>query len=122
MDADGGGSAARVIEARESDGVLVVRPLPKRLDASVAPGFKAEVAREIEAGHRHLVLDLGGVDFMDSTALGAVVSCVKAIGGRGDLAVSGARGPVLKLLKLTRLDRVLKLHDTPEEAAAAIRP
>jgi anti-sigma B factor antagonist len=68
------------------------------------------------------VLDLGAVDFMDSSALGAVVSCLKAVGGRGDLAVSGAHGAVLQLFKLTRLDRVLKLHDTPEAAAAAIRP
>jgi anti-sigma B factor antagonist len=119
MDTTSGTTA--LIEARVEDRVLIARVLPRRLDASVAPQFKADVVKEIEAGHRRVVLDLGGVDFMDSSALGALVSCVKTLGGRGDMAISGAHGAVAKLFKLTRLDRVLRLHDSVEEAAAAVR-
>lgn len=114
-------STSPVIEPRVEDGVLIARVLLPRLDASVAPQLRASVGKEIEAGHQRLVLDLGGVDFMDSSALGALVSCLKALGGRGDMAVSGAHGAVAKLFKLTRLDRVLKLHDSVDAAAAAIR-
>lgn len=115
------GAAPDLIDARTEDGVRIVSPRIKRLDAAAAPAVKAAFTREIETGHIRLVLDLGQVDFMDSSALGAVVSCLKAIGGRGDFAASGAKGSVMKLFQLTRLDRVLKLHDTPEAAAAAIR-
>ncbi|WP_035486061.1 STAS domain-containing protein [Geminicoccus roseus] len=111
----------QLVEARDQDGVLIVRVLHKRLTASTAPLFKTIVTRQVEAGQHHVVLDLAEVDFMDSSALGAVVSCMKSVGSRGTLAISGAHGAVLKLLKLTRLDRVLKLHDTPEQAASAIR-
>jgi anti-sigma B factor antagonist len=110
-----------LIETRDHAGVLIVRILRKRLDASVAPAFKAAVTRHVDGGRHQVVLDMEDVDFMDSSALGAVVSCMKATGSRGTLAISGAHGAVLKLLKLTRLDRVLKLHDKPEQAAEAIQ-
>lgn len=115
-------SADELIEMREQDGVLVVKVLPKRLDASMAPAFKAAVIHQVEAGRNLVVLDMGSVAFIDSSALGAVVSCLKAIGSRGSLAISGTQGAVLKLFKLTKLDRVLKLHDTTDAAVQSIRP
>jgi anti-sigma B factor antagonist len=115
-------SDSDLIETSHHQGILIVRLLTKRLDASVAPRFKTAVTNHINNGHQHLVLDLAAVDFMDSSALGAVVSCMKAVGSRGNLAVSGAHGTVMKLFKLTRLDRILNLQDTPEGAAQAIKP
>ena len=58
----------------------------------------------IEAGHTRLVLDLSGVDFVDSSGLGAIVACLKRLGPRGDLAIAGARGAVSRLFTLTRMD------------------
>jgi anti-sigma B factor antagonist len=115
-------SDSDLVETTHHEGVLIVRLLTKRLDASVAPRFKTAVTDHIASGHQYLVLDLTAVDFMDSSALGAVVSCMKAVGSRGSLAISGAHGTVMKLFKLTRLDRILNLHDTPEGAAQAIKP
>src|SRR5919199_4664676 len=114
-------STSPVIEPRVEDGVRIPRVLLPRLDASVAPQLRASVAREIEAGHQRLVLDLGGVDFMDSSALGALVSCLKALGGRGDMAVSGAHGAGAQLFKLTRPDPGVKLHDNGDAAGGGVR-
>ena len=49
--------------------VVVLRPDVARLDASNAPALGAELIRRINAGEHLLVLDLGGVTFMDSSAL-----------------------------------------------------
>jgi anti-sigma B factor antagonist len=111
-----------LMEISRHEGVVIIHLRVKRLDASLAPRFKAAVTEYIASGEQHVVLDLAAVDFMDSSALGAVVSCMKAVGTRGNLAVSGAHGAVMKLFKLTRLDRVLNLQDTAEGAAQAIRP
>lgn len=51
--------------------VVVLRPDVARLDASNAPALGAELIRRINAGEHLLVLDLGGVTFMDSSALKA---------------------------------------------------
>ena len=107
-----------LVAVQRERGVVVVAPTMKRLDASVAPAFKQEVVRLIEAGDLRLVLDLEGVQFLDSSGLGAIVSILKAVGNRGTLAVCNVRGAVLSLFQLTRMDRVFTLHATREDAVA----
>lgn len=96
--------------------ILVVRVEDKRIDASKAPAFKDEMARCIDAGQNQLVLDLSQVDFIDSSGLGALVSCLKRLGPRGSLAVAGATGAVSRLFSLTRMDRVFALHPNVDTA------
>ena len=96
--------------------ILVVRVEERRIDASKAPAFKDEMSRCIEAGQNQLVLDLSQVDFIDSSGLGALVSCLKRLGPRGSLAVAGATGAVSRLFTLTRMDRVFALHPNVDTA------
>jgi len=96
--------------------VLVVRVAEKRVDASKAPAFKEEMTKCIDSGHNQLVLDLSSVDFVDSSGLGAIVSCLKRLGPRGSLAVAGAQGAVSRLFTLTRMDKVFSLYDNVDVA------
>jgi len=96
--------------------VLVVHVTEKRVDASKAPLFKDEMTKCIDGGQNQLVLDLSGVDFVDSSGLGAIVSCLKRLGPRGNLAIAGAKGAVSRLFTLTRMDKVFALHDTVDAA------
>jgi anti-sigma B factor antagonist len=96
--------------------ITIVRPLMKRLDASVALAFKEEVLKLIAAGDSTLVLDLEPVQFMDSSGLGAVVSVLKALGAKGRLAVCNANAALLSLFKLTRMDKVFTITGSMEEA------
>ena len=105
-------------ESRES--VLVIRVFEKRIDASKAPAFKDEMTRCIDGGQNQIVLDLSGVDFIDSSGLGALVSCLKRLGPRGSLAVAGATGAVSRLFTLTRMDKVFTLHPTVDAAVAQL--
>jgi anti-sigma B factor antagonist len=104
----------------QRDGVLVVRVEERRLDASKAPQFKDEMTRRIEAGSNLIVLDLSQVDFVDSSGLGAIVTCLKRLGPRGNLAISGTKGAVTRLFALTRMDRVFPLHDTVDAAVEGL--
>jgi len=96
--------------------VLVVRMTERRLDASKAPAFKTAIGGLIEDGAHRLVLDLRDVDFIDSSGLGVIVSCLKRLGPAGNLAISGANSAVRRLFTLTRMDRVFSMHDTPQAA------
>ena len=98
------------------ENILVVRVDEKRIDASKAPAFKDEMTRYIDAGQNQIVLDLSYVDFIDSSGLGALVSCLKRLGPRGSLAVAGATGAVSRLFSLTRMDRVFALHPNVDSA------
>jgi anti-sigma B factor antagonist len=100
----------------QRNNVLVVHVAEKRIDASKAPAFKDEMTKCIDGGQNQIVLDLSGVDFIDSSGLGAIVSCLKRLGPRGSLAVAGASGAVSRLFTLTRMDKVFTLHPTVDSA------
>lgn len=109
-----------MLKAQTHHGVLVVQPSEKRLDASRAPVFKNEMRELIGQGHTNIVIDLSGVDFVDSSGLGAIVSCLKQMGPQGNLAISGAAGAVSRLFALTRMDRVFSLHETADQAVDSL--
>lgn len=96
--------------------VVIATVLEKRVDARRAPDFKDEMTQLIDAGNNNVVLDLSGVEFVDSSGLGAIVSCLRRIGPRGNLTIVGAHGAVSRLFSLTRMDRVFPLHDSLEKA------
>ena len=87
-----------------------------RLDASVAPDFKAAMEEIIKAGNDQLILDISKLSFMDSSSLGAMVAVLKQVGGTGKMVILGASGAVLELFKLTRMDRIFTLTDDLEKA------
>ena len=107
-----------LIDVIREGGVPVIVPRVKRLDASVAPAFKQAVVQVVQGGERRLLLDLADVEFLDSSGLGSLVSILKALGSQGTLAVCGAKGPVLSLFKLTRMDKVFAIHADRAEALA----
>src|SRR5215471_1105731 len=100
--------------------VLVVKPTKPRLDAQEAGSFKEHVGQRIHAGHSNIIVDLSRVEFIDSTGLGAMVSCLKMLGGNGSLSLCGIRDTMMSMFKLTRMDRVFPMFATAEEALAAL--
>jgi anti-sigma B factor antagonist len=66
------------------------------------------------------VLDLSKVEFIDSSGLGAIVSSLKRMGGRGELVVCGLREPTMTLFRLTRMDRVFQVFDSEQQAVSAL--
>lgn len=103
------------------DGILIVRVEERRLDASKAPTFKHEVNQVLGEGVTRLVLDLGEVEFIDSSGLGVVVSVLKRLGPSGNLAIANANGAVRRLFSLTRMDRVFTLYDSPQAAVTNLQ-
>jgi anti-sigma B factor antagonist len=108
-----------VIEELKIGGVLCVKPLEKRIDASVSSDFKGRMVDWINQGNYRIVLDLAEVDFIDSSGLGAIVSSLKAIGAEGDLVVCNVRETVMSLFRLTRMHRVFQIFGSREEAVKA---
>ena len=70
-----------------------------------------------------LIVDMSGVPYMDSAGLGVLTNAhVSAESSNRTFALAGVNERVMTLLHLTRLDGVLKLFPTPEDAEQAVRP
>ncbi len=73
-------------------------------------------------GSRWIVLDLSKVTYLDSSGIGAVVSCSKRAADRAAVMrlVVEDTGPVRKVLEMTHLDRAFDLFRSVEEAVKTI--
>jgi anti-sigma B factor antagonist len=101
------------IEVDTDGAATIVRPLADRLDIEVASDFRSKLLSLIEQGHRHLVVDLDAVTFIDSSGLGALVSALKTIkrsNGSGDVKLARVQPPVVSLLEIIRLNRVFTTY------------
>ena len=100
--------------------VLVAKAFDQRVDARLAGEFKQQLFTLIASGHPLIALDLSEVDFIDSSGLGAIVSALKQLNGRGDLVIVGAKPAVLNLVRLTRMDKVFRMFPRADDAVAAL--
>ncbi|USE01901.1 STAS domain-containing protein [Vibrio sp. SCSIO 43133] len=105
-------------EVSNNDLFTVVEVQESRFDAKLAPTFRQSM-EDIRGDIKpNLLLDLSNVNFMDSSGLGAVMAVYKLLRDR-QIAIVGAKQPVRDLLKLTRMDRLVKTYDTVEDAMTA---
>ncbi len=96
--------------------VTVVTVPVEELDAVNAAAFKQAMAAVLEAGAK-VVLDLGRVRFIDSSGLGAFLSSHRNANSRGGgLKLCRLSSQVRKVIELVRMQRMLDLFDTREEA------
>jgi anti-sigma B factor antagonist len=89
------------------------------LDLHTAPDLRSSLDGAISKHPRRLVVDLGGVTFLDSTALGALVTAAKRARGAGARTVVVTDDPhTTKIFRVTALDRVLDVRRTLSDALA----
>ena len=108
-------------EFEDRDGILVVRIATERLDAAAAPAFKKALQENVTGQPRLVILDVGAVQFLDSTGLGVFVSLLKMMGQPGLIGIVDAQPAVRRLLQITQLDRLFRLFDSIDDADAALR-
>jgi anti-sigma B factor antagonist len=101
--------------------VAVVTLFVDELDASNTAEFKDRMA-PVLAEHDKVLIDLGEVHFIDSSGLGAMLSCLRQLSARGgDLKLCGLGKPVRAAFELVRLHRVLDIHDGKADAIRAFQ-
>ncbi|MFS2223897.1 STAS domain-containing protein [Pantoea sp. B65] len=108
-------------ETESRDGVVIIAPLARRLDAAVAMVFKQKVLSAIEQGNSRVLLDFSHIDFIDSSCLGALVSILKNLNGRGELALCGLNDNIRGMFKLTRMDRIFTIDSDRQAALHSMR-
>lgn len=100
------------VDVLSADGVTVV-DLEGDIDfESGASEFKAVMGREIDAGERHLVVDLSRVDLMDSTGLGVLVRSEQRLRPLGGSLAVVCGDRLRRIFTITGLCDVMGVHGT----------
>ncbi|HEX8632391.1 MAG TPA: STAS domain-containing protein [Catenuloplanes sp.] len=90
------------------------------VDVYTAPRLRERLIEVVDAGARNVIVDLGRVDFLDSTGLGVLVGALKRLrAAGGTFGLVCAKEPLLKIFRITALDQVFPLYPSVE---AAISP
>jgi len=100
-----------------SSGRWEILTVTGEIDMATVPRFRQRLLGVIGAGAQSVVIDLSGVDFIDSTGLGVLMGAAKRVrGSGGDIRLVRTGSRLSELIELTRLDRVLDVFDSVSAA------
>ncbi len=89
------------------------------MDVYTTPQAREAMLHLIADGYYHLVVNLQGTEYLDSTALGVLVGTLKRVREQGgDLRLVAPSPRVRRLLEITRLINVFPIDATEQEATA----
>lgn len=109
------------ISENHVNGIAVLTVPVDELDASNAQEFKRDLAPILQANSK-LVFDLGRLRFVDSSGLGAMLSCLRQVTAKGgDLKLCSMSKQVRALFELVRMHRIFEIYGTSDEAVAAFQ-
>lgn len=100
--------------------VKIIRVREPKLTYPSLAAFFAEVRQLVEGGVRKLVLDLQGVSYLDSAAIGCVMDIHRLLEDKqGQLKLSGLQPRVETMISMTGVHKIVELHGTEEDALAS---
>ena len=100
----------------EQIGAVALARITGRVDAYTSPDLDQRLRESVGAG-RHLVLDLGGTDYMSSAGLRVLLGLAKRASAEGfELRLCGMRPEVSEVFDIAGVTPLFTILDTAQEA------
>jgi len=110
-----GRSMKYTIDKKENYTIITIDE--KKLDTSIAPDLKSEFVKLNAEGITNLILDLSNVKYTDSSGLSSILIANRLCNSSsGLLILTGLQDHVMKLITISKLESVLNILPTVEEA------
>lgn len=107
------------IDVRRANAHAIV-DVKGEIDVYTAPKLREKLIELVSEGSHDVVVNLEGVDFLDSTGLGVLVGALKRVKAHdGSLSLICTQDKILKIFKITGLTKVFSIHSSEEEATGA---
>ncbi|KQY62702.1 MULTISPECIES: STAS domain-containing protein [unclassified Nocardioides] len=104
---------------REVDGATIVA-VEGEIDVYTAPKLRDKITELVADGSYHLIIDMEGVEFLDSTGLGVLVGGLKKVRAHdGSLQLVCNQDRLLKIFRITGLAKVFAIHASADAATSA---
>lgn len=107
------------LEVDESRSPYTVLAVKGEVDVYTAPRLREKLVELVSSGHLKIVVNLEGVDFLDSTGLGVLVGGLKRLRSNdGQLGLVCTQARILKVFEITGLTKVFSIYDSVDAAVA----
>jgi anti-sigma B factor antagonist len=105
------------ITTREFDRVVVVDPVGKLTLSDSRTQLRDLIHVLSNTGHKKFLLNLAGVDYMDSDGMGELVRCYSVVRQRGgEMKLAQLNKRVADLLQITRLNTLFEIYSEEQVA------
>lgn len=93
------------------------------IDVYTAPQFKDAVNNILNAGQKHLIVNMAAVTYMDSSGFGTLLSATKRLRPQGGTVnLVKCNSAIDRILRITRLNTVFATFDSVDQAVQATKP
>jgi anti-sigma B factor antagonist len=111
------------IQQKEHEGVTILDLKGRITVGSEASALREKVGALTTGGLKNLVLNLGGVDYIDSTGLGALVMCATTLRkNAGVVKLLNLTRRSIELLVMTKLATVFEIFTDEQDAVNSFYP
>lgn len=108
------------VDHNEQSGITIVRLSGKILGGQDSITVNRLMIDLIDQGKTNVVVDLGGVELMNSSGLGIIIQSANHLKSKeGQLKLANIAEKIQSLLVITKLNTVFESYDTVEEAVAS---
>lgn len=109
------------IDVQIRDNISIVRP-QSDIDSFNVSFLKDKLRDQVDNGYYNIIMDLAKVRFMDSAALGILVSGMKACNqNSGTLGIINPSDNVSNLFQITHLDSIFTIYQDEDDAINQLR-
>jgi anti-sigma B factor antagonist len=107
------------MDVRQAGGLTAVIDISGDVTAASEPMLMSAYDEARTGGARRLVLNFGGLDYMNSGGIGMLVTLlVRANRNRQEVAAFGLSQHYREIFELTRLDEAITIYDSEQSAIA----
>ena len=112
-----------MLTTQNQDGVLVVKfNDTNRFNALISEPVKEELKSFFSTPNTKLVLNLEGIEFIDSTGFGVFLSVMKTANNNyGYFKMANISNEVMELFKLLQLHNVFEIYSSVDEAVKSFK-
>jgi anti-anti-sigma factor len=104
-------------EVEKIDRCIVIKVTEAKLNSHISPELKSLFSDLSQDGNKNLVLDLSNAVYSDSSGLSAILIGNRLCqGSKGTFVLCGINDTIKNLISLSRLDSILNITPTPQEA------
>jgi anti-sigma B factor antagonist len=108
------------IKTREKDGVVILDLQGKLMGGPDAETFKNTIHKIIDNGGKQVVVNLHGIDWINSTGMGILISGYTTMRrSGGDLRLLNVSDRIQSILYVTKLNLIFRCFDNEDEAVAS---
>ncbi len=109
-----------LVEAVVRKGEVIIVRVVGEMNINSAPNFHTRVLEEFASAPQHVVIDLGGLTFMDSTGIGTLLEIMRRLTrAGGKLSLVRLTDFISNVFDVTKMNQVFSIYATEEEALAA---